>query len=352
MQTAATATQDFSITTGAVTRPATAYIFYPLNMIAPALRASVPDWKAGGTLRPELATLRHRNGYIRQCEIVECRQHMVARSARNIIPGERRHMVGAYTLTENGVSRRIDGGDPDNPLLFSPWYPDQELEAALGLNDGLVRMPIDNAAEMVQAQYFLFPDWDDYVSGKKDLPSKLVQIRDIFLERQRETTPGSKMYAVATAALRACDLADAFGRAHVARENAMYAEAQAKGWAWSYGVDAELYMEQLGLQRRDNLAQEQASKIDRLADVLAEAFAPQNRATLGAAPAPAPIPEEPKGPEPPPPPKTKAAPAVGGIARVGEKVGQIVAVTKNTVTIEATDGEVIKAKPDEIELGD
>lgn len=342
MQTATA--QDFSITTGAVSRPATAYVFFPLNMIAPAVRAAVPDWKAGGTLRPELATLRHRNGYIRQCEIAECRQHMVAQAVRNVIPGERRHMPTAYNLTENGATRRIDSGNPAEPFLFTAWYPDQELDAAMGRNDGLVRLPIENAAEMVEAQYFLFPDWDDYVSGRKELPSRLTQIRDMLIERQRSVSAGSRMYAIATEALRACDLADAFGRAHVARENAIYAEAQAKGWAWSYGVEAELYMEQLGLQRRDNLAQEQANKIDKLADVLTQAFSRQNMSVVQVpSPEPSPV-QEVSSPAP-------LAPAVGDIVRVAGKPGQVVAINKKEVTVETAEGEVIKAKPSEIEVG-
>lgn len=338
--------QDFSITTGPVTRPATAYIFYPLNMIAPALRASVPDWKAGGLLRSELATLRHKNGYIRQCEITECRQHMVAQRSTLVMPGERRHMPSSYMLTEDGVTKQIKSDDPENPLLFTPWYPDQELGSVLGQNDGLVRMPIETAQEMVEAQYFLFPDWDDYLLGRKVLPGKLATIREMLITRQHSAAPGSKMYQVADAAVRACDLAESFGRAHVNRENAMYAEAQARGWAWSYGVDSELYMEQLGLSRRDNLAQEQANKIDRLADVLTEAFARQTIPTPAAVVPAAPAVEAseiPVSPELPPP-------AVGDIARLGNQVGQIVAINKTTVTLETPSGEVIKGKPSELEV--
>lgn len=341
---AATA-QDFSITTGATARPATAYIFYPLNMIAPALKASVPDWKAGGLLRSELATLRHRNGYIRQCEITECRQHMVAQRSTLVMPGERRHMPSSYMLTEDGVTRQIQSDDPSNPLLFTPWYPDQELGQVLGQNDGLVRMPLENAREMIAAQYFLFPDWDEYLAGRKVLPTKLATIREMLNTRlQAATDP--KMRAVAEAAIRACDLADSFGRAHVNRENAMYAEAQARGWAWSYGVDSELFMDQLGLSRRDNLAQEQANKIDRLADVLTEAFARQALAPPAAVVPAAPVAEVPVipvSPELPPP-------AVGDIVRFGDKVGQITAINKSVITIETPSGEVLKAKPAEVEV--
>lgn len=345
--------QEFSISTGSVERPATAYIFYPLNMIAPAIKASVVDWKAGGLLRPELATLRHKNGYIRQCEITECRQHMVAQAARNVYPTERRHMHRQYVLNENGESRVISGGSSDDPLLFTPWYPDQELPSVLGANDGLVRMPIENAAEMRMAQYFLFPDWDDYLSGKKQLPTKLAQIRELLAARQQAAT-NAREVGYAEAALRACDLAESYGRQHVSRENAIYAEAQAKGWAWNYGVEAELYMEQLGIQRRDNLAQEQASKIDRLADVLADAFSRQGMipaVPVSAVQAEA-QPEQPKVEEREAVPQAaQAAIEVGSIVRVDGKVGQVVAINKKEATIEAPDGGVFKAPVGKLEVG-
>jgi hypothetical protein len=355
MQSAAAT--DFSITTGGTERPATAYLFYPLNMIAPAIKASVPTWRAGGCLRPELATLRHVNGYIRQCEITECRQHMVAQAARNVYPTERRHMVRGYNITENGITRTVQGGaGGENALLFTPWYPDQELGPVLAQNDGLVRIPVSSAAEAREAQLFLFPNWDRIVQELDQLPAKLQDLREHLIARRAAVPAGSILYQVADACVRACDQAEAYGRTHVTRENAMYAEAQVKGWAWTYGVEAELYMEQLGLQRRDNLQQEQTNKIDRLADVLAQAFgSPQFQAAIPAQATReslAPVIEKAvemveatTGPEIALPPVK-----VDDIVKFEGKVGQIVAINKKgEATIEAPDGTTFKAQVDKLE---
>jgi hypothetical protein len=340
------AAQDFGIQSITRSRDAVKYIMYVGNLMPTELRMS-PEHSFGGLLRHDIRTLGHHNGYIRQCAITDCRQVMEAQWVGFVHPSERRHKATAYLLTENGSTRVVGKTSPDQEtqFLYSPWYPEQDLGRVLAENVGIVDVPVLSAAEALEAQYFLFPDWDDITSGVKQLPGTLAELRGHFLSR-RPLAVSNLHRNVIDAAIKSCDQFESAGLRRIAEDNATYDMAKVQGWAWSYGKDAELYMAQLGITRRDNLASQSVSNVDRLAEMLEKAF---SRGLLNvAAPPVAATPEvEPVLPPPAPPsPSPVEMPAfeakVGGAAMYQSKMGTITSIKGRTMTIETPDGEELK----------
>lgn len=261
---------DFEVQVPKDGKTATAYIFYPANLLPQRVRFDVPDWKHGGIVREGALTLKYRNGYIRQCEITQMRQQMESVAANFVHPAERRHMTKTYNIVEEGSKKAI--GLDDN-LYRMAFYPQDEIEVLTSQGDGIVKMPVSTSFERDYAQQFLFPNWDepDFV-----LPTRISDIKAHLQGRLKEAKGETVLINVCNAAIMACDLFDQWGRRIINEQNAIYEEARAKGWAWSYGADAELCFEQLNIQRKDNLVQEQANRLDQLTEALtrqAEAIA-------------------------------------------------------------------------------
>lgn len=269
MQATAAIDPNFQIRVPEKTSPGRIFVFFAADLIDPLVKSNNPDWLPGGILRPNVITLRHRHGYIRKCEITEMRQAMISESAVNIAPPERRHMVTEYDVqtgdTIRHIGRRQDGSH--DGLLRTPWYPDFEVDRLTGVGDGIVRMPIATPDEAAEAQMFLFPYWQDILDGKTEIPRKIAALREYFRTRlaQAKTDLQNK---VALAAIKSCDDFTAWGQRTAAEANQLLATAKAKGWVWTYGPDAELAFEQLGLQRQDSLVQDQGNQLNALTEAM------------------------------------------------------------------------------------
>lgn len=260
--------ENFQIVTTSSSVKPTAWLFFAGNLIPPAVMARVPQWAHGGIVLPETATLRHVGGYVRRCEITEMRQHMEAVAASNIQPELRDRYIRQYTIKVGGETISVGGRGYDNHLLFSPVYPSQELPRLVGRMNGIVEMPVSGAEEALAAQLFLFPDWDEILSGAKKLPVKIKELKEYFVSRKKHAGSNQIFQAVADAAVLSCDRFEAAGREEIARQTEEYLMAEKKGIGWAYGADAELYFEQLDVGRRDSLVQQQADKFDRLEEAL------------------------------------------------------------------------------------
>jgi hypothetical protein len=262
----------------------------PRDTIPDDVKASNPLWESGGTIRSGIRTLGYRGGYLRRCEITQMREAMWSENAANILPTERSKLTSTYVETV-GAHQRVIGvtknGNHDG-LLRSRVYPSNEIATLTGKIDGIVQMPITTVEQAVEAQYFSSP------TGKRLLPAQLkslekrAQLLAHFMERkQKAISPFQR--AVAEAAIKSVTDFKVWGTAAVKKANATLNLAKTKGWDWSYGTDAEMAFEQLELQRSDTMVQEQASKIDRLADAMTtfvEASVKQPQAVLQQTPDP------------------------------------------------------------------
>lgn len=266
------------------------FIFFPADTIPDDVKASNPLWESGGTIRSGIRTLGYRGGYLRRCEITQMREAMWSENAANILPTERSKLTSTYVETV-GAHQRVIGvtkkGNHDG-LLRSRVYPSNEIATLTGKIDGIVQMPITTVEQAVEAQYFLFPNWEKIVTGATEIPRKTSQLLAHFMERkQKAISPFQR--AVAEAAIKSVTDFKVWGTAAVKKANATLNLAKTKGWDWSYGTDAEMAFEQLELQRSDTMVQEQASKIDRLADAMTtfvEASVKQPQAVLQQTPDP------------------------------------------------------------------
>jgi hypothetical protein len=246
------------------------FIFFAGDAISDEVKATNPGWEAGGNLYPGVLTLGYRLGYVRKCEITGLRQAMVPENPQMVHPDKREFKVGQYLIHE-GDTIRPSGA---NGMLHTPVYPVDEIDRLTGQVDGLVRMPCDNAQEATAAQYFLFPNWNDFVRGQDDagetvtLPKKLSQLKAYFELRQK-AAQSTFQTAVAMAAIKSCDELTNWCANRAKWANDTYESMKTKGHTWSYGADAEQAFKMTGLQRRDQLLQEQATKADDLSGAVA-----------------------------------------------------------------------------------
>jgi hypothetical protein len=254
--------QDYSVATDIAQKSPMAFIFFPGDLIATEVKGANPDWSRGGKLEPDSRCLQYNNGYIPQCEITMMRVQYQSVSALMVDPAERKYMTQGYTTSDG---RRV-GGDG---LLRVPIFPEAELGRLTGQGNGLVEMPIKNAAEQYNAQRFLFPNWDRIVLGLEQLPRSIGQLKT-HLQSRRTVTSSQFEADVAEAAVRACVQFEAWGMQEINRANAALREAEAKGWAIGYGGQAIACFEQLGVPRQDNVTRDQGQKLDQLGDVLAQ----------------------------------------------------------------------------------
>lgn len=279
--------QDATVTVPTRSTPESKYVFFAGDLIAPAVKATNPHWAFGGVLRPNSLTLAYRTGYVRRCEITPLRQNMVSENKVNVPPAARPHMISGYTVQVGTEIKQYgvdSNGQPDG-LLRTAFYPADEISTLTGQVDGLIEMPVKNAAELERAQLFLFPNWEAISIGIESLPEKLGELRAYFQGRLKEAQQSGDAFliAVTNAALQSCFNFQTWGQTQINSANSLYDTAKAKGWAIGYGGTAEMLFTQLGMPRRDNAEQETSSKFERLIEVLAAS----QGAGVAAIPAPA-----------------------------------------------------------------
>ena len=261
------------------------YVFTVANMIAPLVLLDNPDWRIGGVIR-DVGTLKWCNGYIPRCEIREMRMFMDSDSPSMIHPDKRSGKVGAYYHTEKDpqtgeLKEVIKGTDG---LLRTEIYPIWEVGTLTSAKDGVVEMKcVKNAEQRAYAQAFLFPDWEKIVAGDFPLPEKTSQLKAHFMRRlaeaQKVTDSGLRSFyvQVAQTAIRACEAFEGFGKSFTQWMNGRIKQAEVKGADFNTGAEYDLVCSQLGIQRRDYLQQEQADKMDRVADLMEKQTEMQNR---------------------------------------------------------------------------
>ena len=172
--------------------------------------------------------------------------------------------------------------------MRTPFYPADELPRLLAHNQGLVEMPVANDIEATEAQFFLLPSWQRIEQGEIQLPTKLSDLKKFFNERLKVAENNLQANA-ASAAIRSCELLEAYGDRLIREENAEYIECKGKNQPFAFSPRAEMMFETLNRQRPDILQQQQGDKLDKIVDVLArQAALEQARAERAAAGASAP----------------------------------------------------------------
>lgn len=265
----AAVTPGFSIEVPKKAQQGQFFVFFAADQIDGQVKANNPQWQPGGLLRAKMKTLGHRGGFIRKCEITELRPQMLSESISNVHPGERKHLIPTYTIVEGDTATVIgktkDGGH--DGLLRTQFFPADEADTWTGKGDGLVKMPVANADEAIAAQYFLFPEWDEVMSGRVILSRRVADLAEHFQQRLRDAQNDFERN-VAQAAIKSCEDYTNWGRRITTAANAMYQQMKTKGWAWAMGTDAEAAFDQLGLARQDNLVQTQGDQMAAMAKAI------------------------------------------------------------------------------------
>lgn len=275
---APTANSDYRVEIPTKDKTGARFVFTVADLIPALTKASNPDWKRGGVIRNNV-TLSYRSGYIPRCEITQLRQTMESVQTAYAHPNERKHLTPVYNIIENGVQRqvgfkknRLTGEVEPDGLLRTPIYPSDEIQVLAQQLDGVVEMPVDSTQEKEAAQAFLFPNWNEIQAGLAQFPETIQKLKAYFEKRLKIAVDADRAFyvKVAQAAIKSCDDYMAWSNARVNEQNAQYDIAKTKGWAWSYGAEADMLFVQLGIQRRDNLAQANSDQMNQLTSVLAE----------------------------------------------------------------------------------
>lgn len=248
------------------------FVFYPADHIPGDLKAHNPDWRFGGRIKSNSMTLSYRNGFVRKCEITLLRTHMQSLSMGLVLPSDRKHVIKAYNSIENGQVTQIGinkQGEYDG-LARLPVYPIDEVDVLTGQVDGMIQISCRDSQQAYEAQFFLFPNWDDIVNGEAQLPFLVSDIRKHFELRRRVAVDLKNEFykSIADTAILACDNYLTWASGVCKKANAEYARMSAKGHAWSIGADAEMAFQQVPIQRQDMVQQNQASQIDKIGDAM------------------------------------------------------------------------------------
>jgi hypothetical protein len=103
--------------------------------------------------------------------------------------------------------------------------------------------------------------------GVASLPERMSDLKAHFNNRLQDATSDWQV-AVVKAAIKSCDDFLSWCQRKAQRANADLATAQAKGWPWTPGPEADIAFFQTGIARRDSVQQSQANQLDKVADVL------------------------------------------------------------------------------------
>lgn len=277
---------DYTVTVPQPALGGARYIFTVGDLIPLGVKAANPAWAQGGFLRPSSLTLMYKTGFIQRFEITELRSFMASQSAGTVHPERRQDAIRTYQTAGTNAAGEYEektlGIRPDGThdgLLRKQFYPSQEVGSIAHQQDGLVEMPVTNSYEAFMAQTFLFPNWHQVKTGLATMPRMIEQIKQYFHKRlalvqdphtgQLTDFPNAELLRKVTlTAIRSCDLYISWGTAAVKAANDAFEAAKLKGVSWSYPEQAEMLFDQLNLQRKDNLVQEQANKLDKLADAM------------------------------------------------------------------------------------
>jgi len=281
------------------------FVFFVGNRISKELKSREPFLNQGGILRTNFLTLEPHRGFIRRCEVTQLRPQMQSEAATNVKPSQREHFIKTYSILENGreivcgTRKGEEGGRVWDGLYRKQFFPVDEIDRLCApKNDqptGIVRLPCQNVQEAAQAQVFLFPNWMDILSGQAVILEKTYDLKKYFAERYKQANNDFER-DVASAAIKSCDDFLIWCNWKANDANAKLSQAQAKGWAWTAGPEAEIAFEQTGISRRDNVQQQQAQQMDKMTEalnILAQTAVRQNEGGFQA-------------PQPPPPPVQNA----------------------------------------------
>ena len=288
------------------------------------------------------------------------RQYMDGQWAALVEPNARQYMPSSYRIQEDGEEIKVGGRGYDNHLLFRAFFPEDELDRLTGQGDGLVKFPVSSPHEAIEAQYFLFEDWDAIAAGYKQLPTTIRALKEHFQSRLQEALrlQNQRLVAYAEAAILSCDQFEVAGREEIARANEEMTVAEKRGWPYSYGADAILYFEQLGIPRPDRVSEAQNDRMSKLETGLLEYARITANALAGRA---AEVPVAPLDVQPPSTTESQAvvpeaapvaewSPQLTDIVQYQDQPAVISLIQGGKITIEFTDGSTKRVKKEELAL--
>jgi hypothetical protein len=218
-------------------------------------------YQLGGKIFPDAKTLPY--GILSCCALTPLKQGMLSVGKHLVDKKDWKNYTNSYVATNqyNPATNRFEnvrvGADANSKdLLYKAIYPVQEIGNYTGKMDGVVEVSgLNTAADITEAQFYVFPDWLEIISGVKKLPILLRKLRDI-IENKTVATSDTTLSNVGRALLRSCDQYQSFARKYIQFQTGLIKDAEKfPGVSQQYDEIAERFFVSLEITRQDSLIQ-------------------------------------------------------------------------------------------------
>lgn len=281
----------------------TRVLFCAQDAITDTEKRELPFKAFGGMFLPHVQLLGN-NGMLYRCQLTRLPKYKMIPDWRNMLGPIASTLYEdsfVQTVVENGVSKdKLVSGflesdpNPDlkesgefknkrsNHIVYRKRYAAQDCMLALkrpqmGYAPGgvveITALKGASAAEVREAQLFFFPKWDDIKKGVKSLPLK-VKDTELHISKRIaeinsmgwETAKVAKYYSIGRDMLRSVTEFNRHALTHIRGDEIIVKDAATKGAAGviTNSDASELYLEQTGTRRKEDLITGQSDSVAEL----------------------------------------------------------------------------------------
>lgn len=277
----------------------TRVLFFAHDTITDREKRELPFKEFGGIHLPHIATLRDSRYMLYRCCLTQLPPFkMIGDWEMMLPPEERKHWKKSFIQTvidENGQEKNVtvsgflesnvtEEGEfkqkRSSHLVFTERYPLHEARQAIRRTGshtpgGVVDIEaLLNAtrAEIDEAQYFFFPEWDEIIKGAAQLPSTTRGLQDHLKARVEaikdqpwDSDKKAKFYAIGKDMLRSSTEYHRTALEATRQDEIVSKSAFTKGdTGATTSVISEQYLEQTGTRRKEDLVTGEASAVSEL----------------------------------------------------------------------------------------
>lgn len=283
----------------------TRVLFFAHDTITDQEKRELPFKEFGGIYLPHIQTLRDTKHMLYRCRLTQLPPFKMIGDWDMMLPPEARQDGGRWTrsftqtVVENGQAKDVtingfleskideDGNfkqKRSTHLLFSKRYPLHEAREATRRTGtrtpgGVVDIEAllnATAEEIMEAQYFFFPEWDEVTRGEVQLPAttkglqehlkvRVEAIKDLPWSGEKK----AKYYSIGKDMIRSSTEYDRTVKEAIRQDEIGQKASYAKGNTDAVNsVISEQYLEQTGTRRKEDMLSGESSSVDRLADIM------------------------------------------------------------------------------------
>ncbi len=281
----------------------TRVLFFAHDTISDKEKRELPFKEFGGIFLPHIATLRDTKHMLYRCRLTQLPPFKMIGDWNMMLPPEARTEGGkwqkSFTQTiidENGQSKNVvingflqsnitEDGEfktkRSNHLVFTKRYPLHEARSAIhragthtpgGVVD--IEALLDaTPEEIVEVQYFFFPNWNEIIRGEAQLPTTTKGLQDHLKARVEaiKSEPWSgekkaKYYSIGKDMIRSSTEYDRTVKEVIRQDEIATKTAFTKGETGAtHSVLSEQYLEQTGSRRKEDAISGQTDSVGELA---------------------------------------------------------------------------------------